>query len=308
MSSRLLNLGTNPVLRNFARDASQAAIRKVANFIAPGVDVPTLTGKYKHYDAKHRYKRPNTRRSPNGAVTRIGFSAQDLNYNLDVKALDFPITNVETLNDEGLLNQARYGTQLLADAAGLDHEAEVIEKALAAAGAGTDKNFEAAGYDPIKDLDAAILEVVKIAKNGAGVRVLMGPTAELRLKNNDKVLARFNGVAKALKVPTREDISAMLITKPEVEVAMMVQDTAEEGKDEVIDFLLDDAILIFACSATPNTADPSFMKTLRLMGGWMKPGAYKSTDERDDVLKMDWIDQVLVTNAAAVKRINAKAA
>jgi hypothetical protein len=306
MPTRIESLGTNPVLRNFARDASQAAIRKVADFIAPGVDVPTLTGKYKVYDAKHRYKRPNTRRSPNGAVTRIGFTATDASYALEIKGLDFPITNVETLNDEGLLNQARYGTTLLADAAGLDHEAEVIEKALGAVGAGTDVNFEAANYDPIKQIDALILDVVKIAKNGAGVRVLMGPTAELRLKNNDKVLSRFNGVAKALKVPTRADIQGMLITQPEVEVAMMVQDTAAEGQAEAINFLLDDAILIFACHPTPNTTDASFMKTLRLMGGWMKPGSYKSQDERDDVLKMDWMDQIVITNAAAAKRLNAK--
>jgi hypothetical protein len=306
MATRISSLGTNPVLRNYARDASQASVRKVADFIAPGVEVPTLTGKYKLYDAKHRYKRPDTRRSPNGAVTRIGFTAQDANYNLEVRALDFPITNVETLNDEGLLNQARYGTGLLADAAGLDHEAEVIGTALAPAGAGTDKNFEAANYDPIKDLDVAILDVVKIVKNGAGVRVLMGPTAEMRLKNNAAVLARFNGVAKALKVPSRDDIRAMLVTQPEVEVAMMVQDTAAEGAAEAINFLLDDAILIFGCNPTPNTADASFMKTLRLMGGWMKPGSYKSTDERDDVLKMDWITQVLVSNSAAIKRINAK--
>jgi hypothetical protein len=306
MATRISSLGTNPVLRNYARDASQASVRKVADFIAPGVEVPTLTGKYKLYDAKHRYKRPDTRRSPNGAVTRIGFTAQDANYNLEVRALDFPITNVETLNDEGLLNQARYGTGLLADAAGLDHEAEVIGTALATAGAGTDKNFEAANYDPIKDLDVAILDVVKIVKNGAGVRVLMGPTAEMRLKNNAAVLARFNGVAKALKVPSRDDIRAMLVTQPEVEVAMMVQDTAAEGAAEAINFLLDDAILIFGCNPTPNTADASFMKTLRLMGGWMKPGSYKSTDERDDVLKMDWITQVLVSNSAAIKRINAK--
>ncbi len=306
MPNRIQSLGTNPVLRNFARDASQAAIRKVADFIAPGVEVPTLTGKYKLYDAKHRYKRPDTRRSPNGAVTRLGFTASDATFALEPKALDFPITNIETLNDEGLLNQARYGTTLLADAAGLDHEAEVIEKALASVGAGTDANFEANGYDPIKVIDALILDVIKIVKNGAGVRVLMGPTAELRLKNNAAVLGRFNGVAKSLKVPSRQDIQAMLVTQPEVEVAMMVQDTAAEGAAEAISFLLDDAILIFGCNPTPNTTDASFMKTLRLMGGWMKPGSYKSTDERDDVLKMDWIDQVLITNATACKRLNAK--
>lgn len=307
MANRITTLGTNPVLRNYARDASQAAIRKVADFLAPSVEVPTLTGKYKIYDAKHRYKRPDTRRSPSGAVTRIGFTAADASFNLEPKALDFPIVNIETLNDEGLLNQAKYGTTLLADAAGLDHEAEVITTALASAGAGTDANFEGAGYDPIKVIDALILDVMKLAKNGAGIRLLFGPTAYLRTKNNDKVLGRFNGAGgKALKVPSLGDISAMLLGNPECEMAMMVQDTAGEGAAEAINFLLDDQILVFACNATPNTMDASWMKTFRLMGNWMRPGSYKSTDERDDVLKMDWIEQIVVTNSVAVKRLNAK--
>ncbi len=309
MPNRITSLGTNPTLRNYARDASQASIRPVAQFLAPTVEVPTLTGKYKKYDAKHRYKRPNTRRSPDGRATRIGFLASDANYALDPRALDFPIPNFETLNDEQLLNQAKYGATLLADAAGLDHEAETIEKALAAVGAGTNVNFEAAGYDPIKQLDSIILEVMKLAKNGAPVRVLFGPTAYLRTKNNDKVLGRFNGgTGKALKVPTLEDISAMLISKPEVMMSMMVQDTAPEGKEEAIDFLLDDQILVFACSPTPNTMDASFMKTFRLMGQWMVPGSYESEDGRDEVLKFDWTEEIAETNPVAAKRINAKAA
>lgn len=307
--SRISALGTNPTLRTFARDASQAAVRRVANFLAPTVEVPTLTGKYKLYDSKHRYKRPDTLRNADGRATRIGFDAKDANYNLEPRALDFPIPNVETLNDEQLLNQAMYGTGLLADAAGLDNEAETIETALATLGAGQNENFNAADFDPIGYLDEIILDTIRLAKNSAVVRVLMGPTAELLLKNNKQVLGRFNGGGgKALKVPTREDISAMLLGKPEVETAMMVQDVAPEGKAEDIKFLLDDAIIIFACNPTPNTVDASFMKTFRLMGQWMRPGSYKSQDERDDVLKMDWIEQVLVTNAAAAKRINAKKA
>lgn len=304
--SRLTSLGTNPVLRNYARDASQAAIRKVAQFIAPTVEVPTLTGKYKIWSAKHRYKRPNTRRSPDGRATRIGFTAQDGTYTLDPRALDFPITNVETLNDEGLLNQAKYGATLLSDAAGLDHEAETIETALATVGAGTDHNFTANGFDPIALLDETILSVMKLAKNGAGVRVLFGPTAYLRTKNNAEVKGRFNGVAKALKVPSLAEISGMLMSTPDVDMAMMVQDTANEGAAEDINFLLDDQILVFACSPNPNTMDASFMKTFRLMGQWMVPGAYKSEDERDDVLKFDWTEQIAVTNATAAVRINAK--
>jgi hypothetical protein len=309
MSSRIQSLGTNPTLRNYAKDASQGSIRKISSFLAPTVEVPTLTGKYKVYDAKNRYKRPSTRRSPDGKVTRIGFTAADANYALEPRALDFPIPYIETLNDEGLLNQAMYGTTLLADAAGLDDEAETIDMALAALGAGTDVNFKAANFDPIDYLDGVIRDVMLAAKNGAGIRVLFGTDALLRMKNNAAVLARFNGGAggKALKVPELDDIAAMLFGKPQVQLATMVQDTAAEGKDAAMAFLLAAPIIVFACNDSPNTMDPSFMKTFRLMGGFLRPGAYTAERGDEEVLKLDWIQQKVVANSTAAKRINANA-
>lgn len=309
MPTRIQSIGTNPTLREFARDASQGSIRKISSFLAPTAEVPTLTGKYKVYDAKHRYKRPSTKRVAGQPVTRIGFTADDANYSLDARALDFPIANIETLNDEGLLNQAMYGTTLLADAAGLDDEAETIEKALAALGAGTDVNFLASGFDPISYLDSVIKEVLLAAKNGAPVRVLFGTDAFLRVKNNAAVLGRFNGAAgpKALKVPELDDIQAMLFTKPQVQLATMVEDIAAEGQAESMQFMLGSQIVVFACNEKPNTMDPSFMKTFRLMGGFLRPGSYDTEDERDHVLKLDWFQQKAVTNATAAKRINANA-
>lgn len=308
MSNRLRDIGSNPTSRNFAKDASQASIRRVSQFLMPTCDVASLTGQYKIYDAKNRYKRPKTIRGIDGKATRLGFTADDAAFVLTPHALDFPIPNVEKLNDAEIQNQVKYGTQLLADASGLDDEAETIDLALATLGAGTDVNFLANGFDPIDYLDGVIIDVMKAAKNGAPIRVLFGVSALRRTKNNAAVMGRFNGQAKGLKVPELSDISAMLLTKPECEVAFMLQDTAAEGLAENIAFLLDAAIIVFACNATPNTMDPSFAKTLRPMSGFFVPGTYKSEDERDDVLKMDWIQKKVITNAGAGKRINANAA
>lgn len=310
MSNRLRDIGSNPTIRNFAKDASQASIRKVSSFLAPTVEVPTLTGQYKVYDAKNRYKRPKTIRGIDGKATRIGFTADDQTYSLTPRGLDFPIPNAEAYNADELQNMAQYGTSLLADSAGLDDEAETIDLALATVGAGTDVNFLAANFDPIARIDTEIKNVMKLAKNGAAVRVLFGVSALERTKNNPVVLSRFNGTpaAKALKVPDMLDISKMLLGNPECETAFMVQDTAPEGTAESISFLLDAAIIIFACNGNANTMDPSFMKTFRLMGKWMTPGSYLSEDERDEVLKMDWYGKKVVTNSAAAVRLNANAA
>ncbi len=312
LGNALRDLSLNPTLINFAQDASQAAIRKIADFLAPSVEVPAMTGQYKIFDAKHRYKRPITRRSNDGRATRIGFTAGDAFFNLEPNALDFPIPNVESMDAGALLNYAKYGATLLADSSGLAHEGETIDKALAAVGAGTDYNFTLTTVFPLDIIDNAILAVKKLAKNGAGVKVLFGTTAFLRTRQNKDTRARFVGgrggaaAGGASTVsPQLADLSGMLFSNPTVAMSDMVEDKAAEGLPEDIQFMLDEAIIVFASNEVPNTMDPSFMKTFRLMGQWMVPGAYESEDRRDNILKMDWHEQLVVTNSIAAIRINA---
>jgi hypothetical protein len=95
-------------------------------------------------------------------------------------------------------------------------------------------------------------------------------------------------------------VGNLLMTNPEVELSMMVIDTAAEGIAEAISFLLDSVVIVFASNSTPNRMDPSFMKTFARMGGFFKPGTYMTEDQRDQVLKMDWLTLPKVTNTAAV--------
>ncbi len=91
--------------------------------------------------------------------------------------------------------------------------------------------------------------------------------------------------------------------KQKLVMTTMVQDTAAEGVAENISFILDKKVLVFAGNETPTTLDPSFMKTFRLMGQWMVPGAYPTEDGRGEVLKMDWSEDVQVTNSAAAAEL-----
>jgi len=197
--------------------------------------------------------------------------------------------------------------------AALSHEASVINAALEAVGAGTDKTWNATA-DPVSDVDDAILAVIKAAKYGSlmGVGVLFGATAWSIFKNQDKVRGRFvvgNGSGKAsgklgLAVPTEESAGQMFIGTPQVKTSYMIYDTAPEGKDESISFLLDSTILIFARKEAPSRRDPSFMKTFRLMNKFMVPGSYVRDDGRVEVAKFDWSEDVQVTNSAACVRLN----
>ena len=304
--SRLTSISSSPMLREFAQGAAQEAIQPVADFVAPAVEVPTLTGKYKTYTEKNRFRIPKTERALGGRATELRFEASDNTFNLGPHALDYPVDNIEQLEAAGLENMLREGAQAVAEVASLAHEKTVIDAALVAAGGGTNKTWGSTA-DPVNDIDTEILNVIKAAKYGSlmGVRVLFGANAWRIFKNQKTVTTKFT-VSGARFIPAIQEVDAsnLFLARPEVRTSFMVYDTAAEGVAESISFLLDATVLIFAAKAQPTRRDPSFMKTFRLMGQWMVPGSYVRDDNRVEVAKFDWTEEVVVSNSAAVKRLN----
>ena len=322
---------SSPLIFNYAVDASQKAIKPVARYLSPNCEVPDLTFRYKQYNAVSRYRRPSTLRDINGRATRLGFTAQDQALTLQPHALDFPIPNLAGMSQQVLEHSVQYGITLLADASALDAEAEIINDAVAATatlaspnggvglaalvgGTYSYQDFTNASVDPVATLDEALLTIMRAARNGAPVKILFGTNAFRNFRNNPNVTKRFvvgnrgagGGGSVGTIAPSIADASALLMTNPEVQMSMMVIDeTVGEGLAPNIQFLLDNDIFVFASNDTPNTMDPSFMKTFVPMGGFFRPGSYLSEDERDQVLKMDWTMQPAVTNTIAALRIRA---
>ncbi len=263
------------MLREYAQGAAQAATQPVADFLAPTVPVATAVGRFKKYTEQDRFRIPNTKRSVGGRATEIGFTAVD------------------------------------AEAAALGHEFNVVNLALTTLGAGTNLTWSGA-LDPVSDLDGQILAIIKAAKYGSlmGVGVLFGATAWKLFKNNTNVRGRFIVGANvpsggySIAVPTEESAMGLLIGAPAIRVSYMVYDTAAEGLAASINFILDSTVLVFARLASPTRRDPSFMKTFRLNGQFMVPGSYMREDNRVEVAKFDWSEDIQVTNSAAAVRLN----
>ena len=310
--SRLSDISASPVLREFAQGAAQSAIMPVADFLAPTIEVPTSVGRYKKYTEKDRFRIPNTLRSIGGRATELRFEVSDETYNCEPHALDYPVDNLERLESEDLENALREGAVAVAEVAALAHEKSVIDAAMAAAGVGTGKVWGSSA-DPVADIDAAIMDVIKAAKYGSlmGVGVLFGASAWCLFKNQDKVRGRFvvgNGSkGNNLAVPTEATAGSLFVGSPDVRTSYMVFDNAAPGIAEDVKFLLDNTVLVFARRPSPTRRDPSFMKTFRLMGKYMVPSSYMRDDGRVEVAKFDWSEDVRVTNSAAVKRLNVSA-
>lgn len=310
--SRLSDISASPVLREFAQGAAQSAIMPVADFLAPTVEVPTSVGRYKKYTEKDRFRIPSTLRSIGGRATELRFEVSDETFNCEPHALDYPVDNLEKLESEDLENALREGAVAVAEVAALSHEKSVIDAAMNAAGAGTAKVWGASA-DPVADVDAAILDVIKAAKYGSlmGVGVLFGASAWCLFKNQDKVRGRFvignGGKGGNLAVPTEDNAGQLFVGTPQVRTSYMVFDNAAPGVAEDVKFLLDTTVLVFARRPNPTRRDPSFMKSFRLMGKYMVPSSYMRDDGRVEVAKFDWSEDVRVTNSAAVKRLNVSA-
>ena len=306
--SRLSSLSASPTMREYAQGAAQQATQPVADFIAPTVEVPTSVGRFKVYTEKNRFRIPDTRRALGGRATELRFDASDKTYNCEPHALDYPVDNLEQLEEAQLENALQEGATAVAEVAGLAHEKAVIDAALTALGAGTGLTWSAAN-DPIEQLDNVILSIIKAAKYGSlmGVGVLFGATAWKVWKNHTLVRGRYvvgNAAKGGLAMPTEETTGQLLLGNPKVRTSFMVYDDAPEGIAEDIKFLLDSTVLAFARKESPTRRDPSFMKTFRLMGQWMVPGSYLRDDGRVEVAKFDWSEDVQVTNASAGVRLN----
>jgi hypothetical protein len=313
MSSRLATISASPTLREYAQGAAQSSIQPVADFLAPTVPVATSIGKFKIYTEKNKFHLPDTFRGIGGRATELSFDVADGTYNCQPHALDYPVDNLELMEQAGLENALQEGATMIAEVAALAHEKQVINQALTAAGAGVAKTWSGTtGTDPVDDVDQSILNVIKAAKYGSlmNVGVLFGASAWRIFKNASSVRSKFVvgstrlASGSAVAVPTEDDASRLFLGNPDVRASYMVVDNASEGLAENISFLLDSTVLIFARLENPTRRDPSFMKTFRLMGRYMVPGSYVREDGRVEVAKFDWSEDVQVTNSVAINRLN----
>jgi hypothetical protein len=296
-------------LQEYAAGAVQKGTRRVGNFLAPTVLVPTRVGIFKRWTDKSRFCIPATLRTSGAGATPIVVDADDVPYDCSANALDTvvdaaaldgkPLDLLTILDVRSIPGQTRAlaqdGADLLGDIYGLAHLHEAVTIAKEAAGAGTDVNYNAA-TDPVEIIDAEV-EAVQRAGKCEQVGVLFGAAAWRRFKNHPLVRGRG--------LPLKWELNPALFTADaEYMGCFALVDTAPEGIAPVIEHLLSDEVLIFGRHPVPHRRDPSFMKTLRHEAYTEKLRLLPTKDGRHLQVLLDWNAEIQVTNAQAVKRIN----
>ncbi len=296
--SRISDITAKSTIREYAQGAAQEGVSPVADFLAPTVEVAKPVGKFKVYTEKSRFRIPDTRRAIGGPATMLGWDRTDGDYNCEPHALDVPVDIAETDEEDTMTNELQEASDLGAEVGSLSHEKEVVDLAVTATTGGAQNIDFLATLDPVDQIDAQIITLIKAANYGGmmNVRLLLGLTFARRLKNHVLVRARFPGAAKV--APSIDEIMSLLLTAPKVRLSTMVYDDAPEGKAKDIKLILDTKALLFVARDQPTRRDPSFMKTFRLRGRWMTPRSYQSTDGRQEVAGLDWSSKPYVTNSA----------
>lgn len=303
---RLADLSSNPMVLTYAQGVAERTITPIGNFLAPTVSVETHIGQYKVYDEKSRFKLPNTERPAGGKAAKIIWTSSDANYNCRPNALDVVLDQAELAESRTQgINEMKEAATLAAHVGTLSHERDVVTKALAQLGAGTDVNLLAT--DPVDEIDAQ-LDAIGLAAAGGSItelRVLFGPTAWRYFKNCPFVRSRFVAAgSKAIPNISTTDASNLFTGNPAIMICRSATDTAGEGLDPVMAYLMTTSVIIFAAATETTRRDPSFMKTFRLNGQWLGPRTYLSEDGRQEVAGFDWSHQVTVTNTLGAVRLN----
>ena len=324
--STLQAVSASPLIREYSQGAAQRNIQPCAQFIAPLVTVSTAVGRYKKWDERTRFSVPDTKRALGGRAVEIGFNLKDATYNCTPNAIDCPldIAAIGEAEQGDLESLMQEGADMCSEVGALSHEQAVVTAALAAAGGGSTYHWGTANTptDPVADIDAAILQVIRAAKYGSamGARIVFGASAWNVFKNSPLIKSRFvvgvgakgGPAGPAFSVVTEESASGLFIGSPEIMVPFTVYETAapgvastvNAGSSSTVQFLMETAVLVFAAKAAPSRHDPSFMKTFRLNGQYLVPGSYLRDDGRVQVAKFDWSEDIQVTNTQAVVRLN----
>lgn len=298
MGNRISTIAAKATLQQFAQGASQNLLQhSIASFIAPPVNVATPTGYYKVYSEKSRFRVPNTRRNAGEAATKIGWNAQDKTYNCTPNALDCPIDILESMKDQAIESAFREAVGLVAETAALAYEAKVLDMAVASATKSTINLADDTNL--ISDFDDIVIDLIKATGLGGSLTVKMAFSAGawVKFKNHKSVIDRLSD--SATKVANLGNLKSLLAGEPEARCTYALRDNAPEGKKKDLGFIMENQVLIFVGTNNATRRDPSFMKTFRLDGEWMKTGTYQTPDGRAEVAKMDWSEDVQVTNADA---------
>ena len=313
MSSQYLSQNSShPILTDYANAVvgdDLAKLAGLADILAPRVGVYGRTFRHYTHDPKVQMQVLNTRRAMGGKAKRVGFGIDSVEKTLDTNGLDVVIDDAERRNAEGapILALEKRKIRALTTTAARSHlqsVVSIVDAGLSVAASGSGGVWSTMTNDPIDEIDAEM----KLINDACGLfptYVVMGLSAWVAFRKNDKVKARFTGV-KRVAINLEDTQGLFLNPAAQVVIADQMYDAAGLGLAASLTKLISAKVYLLANSPNPQEEDTSFAKTFfNLNTGMLQVGMpYRDGEARADVYPTDWDSSIVVTNSVAGKKFN----
>ncbi len=300
----------NVVLTNYAagifQDLQASPNARLANIIAPIVDVSGSVGQYKKFSDKNSFALYDTSRAIGGPRKRIEFEASDPTFHCQPQGLEIPLDDEERRKagdaDPLKIEQSKVKT-LVANGL-LSHTAKVLNILNASVSAVGGKGvWSNAAVDPILEIDEQI-ESIATATGMMPSNIVFGLGAWRVFRHHPKIIARQPG-AQQIGVNEAQAAKMLLYPSITIDVGIVSKDTKKFGAEKENVNLVGAEVYVFYNSPVPTQYDASFMKTFMPNGVAIDSvKMYRDEKNVSDVFATDWSEDIQVVSTELVRRIS----
>jgi hypothetical protein len=291
-------------LTTFAHGIAPDYTKALAEIMAPQCIAPAAAGQYIKFDDDQAFRAVDTRRALGGKGHRLTIDSTAPTFNCSPHSIEIPtdVFEYEKVGEAGIqmLREAKIRTLVSRNA--LSREKRVYDAyaagTAAEAGLGTWTN---AAKDPIDELNSIVVALATETGN-SDIHLVIDINSLQQAGKHPKVLARMPGadlinfsaerLAKALILPVIVHVGAMPIA------------LEKEGKAAAKGVIGTGKVYAFLTQPNPSPFDPSAAKTFTTNLGQVQGVGYYEEKPFAEVNYLAWSEDIKMTGAKCVKRID----
>lgn len=292
-------------LTNFAHGIAPDLTKPLAELMAPQCVAPAGFGHFVKFDDDEAFRWADMRRARGGDIAMIEMPSNSGKFSCDPFALGIPIDVDEkrAVGDAGMSQLRESKTRTLMSREAVSREKRVFDAYDAAttalAGLGVWTN---AAKDPIDELDGMISDLAT-ATGSSDINLVVSLSALRQIRKHPKVRGLFPGSSAGINVNAGV-LAGLLIMPVNLKIASMPIAMEKSGKTASKVLIGGGKIYAFVSAANPSPYDPSAFKTFTTTQGQVRGIASYQKPPFVEVLYMDYSEEILLTGAQCVSRID----
>lgn len=293
-------------LTNFAHGIAPDFASALAETMAPQCVVPAAAGHYIAFDDDEAFRYVETRRALGGEMPMIDFPTSSPKFSCDPHALGIPTDRFEydRVGTAGInqLREAKIRTLVSRNA--LSREKRVFDAYAAGTsaegglGTWTDKTV-----DPIDELDKIVADLAVQTGQSRNLHLVIALDVLRQMRKHPLVKARFPG-AEMISITAQKIADLLIIPGVTPHIAQLPIITEKTGKAGTKGVIGSAKVYALLSQPNPSPFDPSAAKTFTTKAGQVDGVGFYEKPPFAEVNFVAWSEEIKITGAACVKRID----